>query len=627
MIGNILLSVGSLFFALLLTIVYFIKAKQTNINNKTFKLLLIFLVLTILSEIIAITIIYYMSDKPLITDLVSRINWILTISWIMNIAFYIITIGNAYKIVDYKKYISENFGAKVIIAIYIISIIICFFVKFNNFSSKEGAYISGDALYFMYAVGFIAILTSTIVVIRGDKELPDFKFLPIIIGIVASVVAMVLQRIFPMYLMITTMFTFDTYIIYFMFENPDLYLIKELKISKKKAEDSNKSKTDFLSNMSHEIRTPMNAILGFSEGILLEQSFDSETAKKDITHIHSAGNNLLEIINNILDISKIETGEEIVENKEYNITNIVLELKNIIESRINPEKVKFIQEIDPSIPAKLVGDKTKIFQILLNILSNSVKYTEVGRIKLKIKPEIHAGTVILHIVISDTGYGIKKDDFQKIFEKFSRLEVATQKEIEGTGLGLVITKRLVNLLNGKIWFESEYGAGTVFYIDVTQKISDNNNNMTIGQINEDESKDSSKDYIDCSGYKALLVDDNKLNLKVAEKVLSNYKFTVTSIDNGKDCINNVKEGNTYDIIFLDHMMPKMDGIEVLHVLKKLEGYDIPPIVVLTANAITGMKEMYLNEGFDDYLSKPINTNDLDKIINKYFNREGEDKDE
>ena len=369
--------------------------------------------------------------------------------------------------------------------------------------------------------------------------------------------------------------------------------------------------------MSHEIRTPMNAIMGFSETILNDKKVNVENAKKDIEHIYIASSNLLEIMNNILDISRIETGEEKLDNKDYSIGNIVLELKSIIDARLNNPKVKFITNVDENIPSKLFGDKTKVFQILLNILSNSVKYTEVGKIELYVTADVKGNNANLHFKVSDTGFGIKEEDYDKIFEKFSRLDNATRNEIEGTGLGLVITKKLVNLLDGKIWFESQYGAGTTFYVDITQQIVDSSK---LGNILTEKGITSERNYLDCSKYKVLIVDDNKLNLKVAEKILTPYKFSITTLNGGRECVDNIKEGNKYDMIFLDHMMPELDGIEVLHILEKLDSYDIPPVVALTANAITGMKEMYLNEGFDEYLAKPINISELDKIINKYFKK-------
>lgn len=615
MIGNVLFSIGSLCFAILLVIVYFIKAKQTNINNKIYKLALVTLIAVIVTELITIPILYYHKENVALGNFWARVNAFCTITWVMLMCWYLITLGRGYKVTNLKDSFMNDRRLRIIMEAYIILLITSLFFKFENVSTNEGAYISGPALYFLYIAGIIAVLISSLLLLQNKKELSKFRKGPVLIGVIETILSMIIQVIYPMNLIITGSFVFKMYLIYFMFENPDLYLAEELENAKKKADDSNKSKTDFLSNMSHEIRTPMNAIMGFSEGILNEKTFTPENAKKDIAHIYTAGTNLLEIINNILDISKIETGEEKVELRDYSIGSIVLELKSIIEARINKERIKFITDIDPKIPKQLLGDKTKLFQVLLNILSNSVKYTEVGRISLTISADISGSNANLHFKISDTGYGIKKEDYQKLFEKFSRLETATKNEIEGTGLGLVITKRLVDLMGGKIWFESEYGAGTTFYVELSQKIV---NKEPIGNILIENSIKHGHTYIDCSNYKILLVDDNKLNLKVAEKVLEPYKFKITTLDNGKDCVDLIKEGAEFDMIFLDHMMPRMDGIEVLHILHKLDGYSIPPVVALTANAITGMREMYLKEGFDEYLSKPINTGDLDKLVKKYF---------
>ena len=324
---------------------------------------------------------------------------------------------------------------------------------------------------------------------------------------------------------------------------------------------------------------------------------------------------MLEIINNIWDISKIESGSDVLDEREYSIGSIIMELGSIIEARIASRPIKLVLDVDSNTPSKLYGDQTKVFQVLLNILTNSVKYTEVGKIKLTLKSVINKDMVKLKFKVSDTGYGIKKEDYDKLFEKFSRLDSAKTNEIEGTGLGLVITKKYVDLMGGKIWFESEYGAGTTFYVEIDQKII---NAQSIGDVREPTGKSCDIDYMDCSQYTVMIVDDNKLNLKVAERILKAYNFNVVLAKNGKECIYKVKEGKKYDMIFLDHMMPEMDGLEVIHILNKLEDYDIPPIVALTANAITGMREMYLKEGFDEYLSKPININELDKMIHKYF---------
>lgn len=616
MIGNLLISIGNLFFAILLLLVYTLKLKKIKIDNKLYKSALFLVIIIIITELIAISVIYYYPENLQLIEYWGKVNALFTVLWLMVICLYIMTLGSMYEIKSFRQILKID-NIKFIIFFFVIMLLISSFLDFNIISTQKGNALGGSAFQFLFIASALCLAISVIIAYKDENNIIRYHNKTIIIGMLVAAIVMILQIIFPTTLIIATALVFELYIMYFTFENPDLYLIKELEIAKKKADDSNSAKTDFLSNMSHEIRTPMNAILGFSEGILNEEKFNEQLVRKDIAHIYSAGTNLLEIINNILDISKIETGEEKVESKEYSIGSIVLELKSIIESRISTSKIKFITNIDPNIPAKLIGDKTKVFQILLNLLSNAVKYTEVGRITLNIKSEIINNKAVLNFKISDTGFGIKKEDYDKIFEKFSRLDSATEKEIEGTGLGLVITKKLVNLMNGNIWFESEYGAGTNFYIELSQKIADK---KPIGNILIEKNSEDQYDYIDCTGYKVLLVDDNKLNLLVAEKILSPYNFTITKIDNGKDCVNNIKEGNEYDIIFLDHMMPNMDGIEVLHILHKLEGYNIPPIIALTANAITGTKQMYLNEGFDEYLPKPINIGDLDKLIRKYFEK-------
>ena len=618
MFNNTLCSIGGLVFLTLLMAIYSIRAKQTGITNKSFKYALMTLFVVIVSEITAVIIIANYPQNNLLGEVFARINLVTTVVWTMSLPACLVTLNEADKVPDAASYFKTRKPLKIgILAVYFVIIVVSFFFKFENVVENGEAYMYGPAEYYLYFVGGFTAVLSFIMVILNKKVLSDVKVGPIVVGIIVTILSMIFQRMFPFSLILTGSFVVDMYIIYFMFENPDLYLIREFDAAKKKADESNKAKTDFLSNMSHEIRTPMNAIIGFSESVLNEEDFDDDQIRKDINHIYSAGTNLLEIINNILDISKIESGEEKIDNKEYSMKSVIMELKSIIDARIDPSKVRFIANVDPNIPLSYYGDKTKLFQILLNILSNSAKYTEYGKITLTLTCDKSYDKALLHFKISDTGYGIKKEDFEKLFEKFSRLEIATKKEIEGTGLGLVITKRLVMLLGGKIWFKSDYGVGTTFYVDITQKIADNSD---FGDLISSNYNETGKTYIDCSQYRALLVDDNKLNLKVAEKLLSKYNFKIDLLGSGKECVNTIKKGEKYDIIFLDHMMPEMDGIETLHIIKKLDGYDLPPIIALTANAITGMKEMYLNEGFDEYISKPISVSELDKLINKYFGK-------
>ncbi len=616
MLAGLMLTIGSLLFIILLFIVYFSKQRFLSIRNKIYRYMLVVEIVLIVSEIIASFMVYY-GNSEILNLIIYRLHWFTGIVWFSLLYYYSLVFLYNIQSDNLFEIICMNKKTKFITIIFLVFGLIYFFVPFERLNANNISYIPGAASYYVLAFCAFSVLIIAIHTLKNGKNAPYRKKMSIWLMIVELLIIFILQLAFPYIAFSPIGAAVQMFFLYFNIENPDLKIISELETVKSEIERSNKAKSDFLSNMSHEIRSPMNAIVGLSESLLNDPKFNEESARSDIKHISSAGNNLLDIINNILDISKIESGKETLDLKEYSIGNIAMELASIIEARINDRPIKLIMDVATNIPMKLYGDSTKLFQILLNILTNAVKYTEVGKIKLSVTGDVDGDEVKLHFKVSDTGYGIKKEDYDKLFEKFSRLKNATQNEIEGTGLGLVITKKYVDLMGGKIWFESEYEVGTTFFVDVTQKII---NKKGLGVITEPQKSDKDLTYTDCAGKRALIVDDNKLNIKVATRLLGPYNFTVDTASSGKDCIYKVKEGTNYDIIFLDHMMPEMDGIEVLHVLKKLDGYNIPPVIALTANAITGMKEMYLKEGFDEYLSKPINVCELNKIIAKYFRK-------
>ncbi len=616
MLSGLMLTIGSLLFIILLFIVYFSKQRFLSIRNKIYRYMLVVEIVLIISEIIASLTAYYV-DIEILNLTIYRIHWFTGIIWFSLLYYYSLVFLDNLQANNLIEIMFMNKRTKIITTIFIASGILYFFVPFERIDGLNISYIPGAASYFVLSFCAFVVLMISFYTLKKAKQAPLRKKVSIWLMIIELLIIFILQLAFPHIGFSPIGAAVQMFFLYFNIENPDLKIISELETVKNEIEKSNKAKSDFLSNMSHEIRSPMNAIVGLSESLLNDPNFDLESARADIKHISSAGNNLLDIINNILDISKIESGKETLDLKEYSLGSIVMELSSIVEARIADRPIKLIMEVDNNIPSKLHGDSTKLFQVLLNILTNAVKYTEVGKIKLMVTGDVKDDFVTLHFKISDTGYGIKKEDYDKLFEKFSRLDTATQNEIEGTGLGLVITKKYVDLMGGKIWFESEYEVGTTFFVDVTQKII---NLKKLGSISEPQGDDKEINYADCTGKKALIVDDNKLNIKVATRLLGPYNFDVDTASSGKDCIYKIKEGTNYDIIFLDHMMPEMDGIEVLHVLRKLEGYNIPPVVALTANAITGMKEMYLKEGFDEYLSKPINVSELNKLIKKYFGK-------
>ena len=429
MIQTILLSLGSLIFTILLLLIYKYKTKITNYENKYFSALLVCLLFVLVSEIVTVFTIKNHLKMVVVNEILCRVHCLLILAWLTIMARYILSFINTNKDAETKLNKYRPFW----ILFGVVSIIF-FFLPLEYIVVDGTGYLSGKALYFVYILGLILVLVAIYFVSKYKTVVAFNRRLPIIISIIETLISVPLSFVFPTVYILTSSLAFKLYLIYFSVENPDLYLINELEKAKKKAEESNRAKSDFLSNMSHEIKTPMNAIIGFSESLINEPEFDEEAARKDIEHIYVAGGNLLEIINNILDISKIENGEETLDEREYSLANIILELHSIIDARLSSGKVKFITNIDNSLPSRLYGDKTKLFQILLNILSNAVKYTEVGRIELAITGQVEKDWVNLHFRVSDTGLGIKAEDYDKLFEKFSRLESAMQNEIDLSGI-------------------------------------------------------------------------------------------------------------------------------------------------------------------------------------------------
>ncbi|MDD6941119.1 MAG: ATP-binding protein [Bacilli bacterium] len=612
---SILFTFGCLLFTIFLSIIYFSKEKQSDLRSKLYRIILSLVVFILSTEFIYLLCLGYSNSEFLITS-VRFLHWLSFILWVCVYCIYCVVYMQKLQYNSFGELFRESKNSSFLL------IVTCILLLGYAIAPKETIdlnLIKCIASHADYIVLVFLTCMCTYVLVCSYvlyKQYPLRRKIAITLIMFVMLVMLVLQVMFNDISVYVICCSLQVFFLYFIIENPDIHLAREIEGLKADIDKSNKSKTDFLSNMSHEIRTPMNAIIGFSDSLLNSPKFDENTARNDIQSIATAGTNLVDIINNILDISKIESGNDTLDNKEFSIAKIVKELGSIIESRIGNNPVKLYIELDEQIPSKVYGDSTKIYQILLNITNNAVKYTEVGKIKLSIVPEKTGNdAVLLHIKISDTGYGIKKEDFDKIFEKFSRLDSAVSKEIEGTGLGLVITKKFVDLMGGKIWFTSEFEVGTTFYVDLPLKVIDP---TPIGSVTQDTSVQRVRNFLDCSDFTALVVDDSRLNLKVAERLLKKYNFNVDVAQSGKDCIYKYKYGNHYDIIFLDHMMPEMDGIETVRILRRLDDYETPPIIALTANAMNGMEEKYLSEGFDYYLPMPINTQELDKIIHKFF---------
>lgn len=396
---------------------------------------------------------------------------------------------------------------------------------------------------------------------------------------------------------------------------------EELRLAKIAAEDANRAKSDFLANMSHEIRTPINAVIGMNEMILRESS--QEDVKEYARVVDNASHNLLSIINDILDFSKIESGKMEIRNHDYRLSDALQYVTNMVRLKAAEKNLAFITEISPELPDELYGDDMRIRQVILNLLSNAVKYTHEGTVKLTVSGELNetGDSVELLVRVCDTGIGIREQDIANMFDNFSRFDLATNRNIEGTGLGLAITNKLVTLMGGKIDIKSEYGKGSCFSITLSQRVTGKElvaQKLDIEHSRPAEDETYTPSFI-APEASVLAVDDNSINLLVVEKLLKYTRVKTTACMSGKETLELLKE-NKYDVILLDHMMPHMDGIETLREIKKMPDNKSKDAVViaLTANAVSGVREMYLREGFDDYLSKPIDCKKLEQMLIKYL---------
>lgn len=599
-------SICSFIFVLMFIIFYFSKERLNTLDTKMYSCILVTNIIGIMIDVFGYFVFKIYGSESFISILISKFYLVYYFLWAYFFLLYIFVISFREKT---EYLLQKKFTKPSIILTSIIISLIVLIMPIQITYKDNVAYSSGLSVNMVYGLCFIMVGIMLYCLLRNLKKISTKEYIPLLTFMVLSTFCMIIQKTYPEITLMLMCHSIVTSLMYFTIENPDVKMVKELEVAKNEAEKANHAKSEFLSSMSHELRTPLNAIVCFSELLESKEGLDSES-KDFAKDIVSASHNLLDLVNGVLDISKIEAGKMELINKEYNSQELFNSLSTMVIPRIGDKPIDFKTVIASDIPPVLKGDTGKLKQIILNLLTNAVKYTDKGFIKYRVEciNDFKNNQTKLIITVTDTGRGIKKEDIDRLFKKFERLEEDRNTSIEGTGLGLAITEGLAELMGGKITVISDYGKGSTFKFVVIQEIVN-------VEVKEESSNITSSDYNTFEGKKALIVDDSKLNLKVAENVLKNFLVTTESVTSGLECLSCVNS-KKYDIIFMDIMMPNMTGVEVL---KKLREENInTPVIALTADAIEGQEEKYMSEGFDGYISKPINKEKLNYVLNKYL---------
>ena len=592
--NTLLILIANILLSGLLIEVFF---NHNNAKNQETKLYSKMLIINFISSVIAIfTIIIFKSlNLNFLTIIMKKLELVLNL--------LILSLFLQYNLVLINKKVKTT---KILKTIYLINIILVIILPMDVSVVNNTLKVSqiGYTTYHIISTILISIISLlTIKLVKINKKNLK-KSLPFLGLTILSLFSILLQIKFPESNIYNYFISYILLIMYFTIENPDTKVIEQLNIEAKKASEVRKAQENFLASMSHEVRTPLNTIVGLSTSLEENPKCPVEM-KQDLQDIVTSSYNLLEMFNNVIDINEIETGTLKLQNEKYNVRESINEVTNNHKIKLNKKNLTLNIEYQDNIPKYLYGDIKHLKVIITNILSNAIKYTKDGKIDLLVRSINEPDKCNLIIIIKDTGIGMKEETLSKMYHKFERLDTIKNSNIEGMGLGLALTKRLVELMHGTINFTTTYQVGTTFTIMLPQEFY-YQDIITLPKL-----KDLSK------SKRVLIVDDNPLNIKVAKRALEALNYTnLDTCDSGFKCLEKIKNGSSYDIILMDIMMPGMSGTQTLENLKNISSFKTP-VVALTADALIGANQKYLNQGFSAYLAKPYTKEQLKNILNKY----------